>query len=478
MCQPASTCVGSRELCALFASFAFPLPRVGPPSPGLSVSLSCLLCRPHAIGPHTKRCKKLLPHGANGYGPQDHHKDPKFQHLYKASNLGVEDRANEGMADALQQGLSGLGKSMSGLLALLGPKMTQEELDWLRRLFDRFDANKDERLDMDEFSVLLRNVFPARVADSQSVVSEFQKADVDGSGTIDFPEFAKMYVDMRDNDVDPRFDEACRMFDFFDADKSGELDPDEFLCLLNQVFPEYCEENEARAVEQFAEADSDGSGGISFPEFIAYYDLLKRLYDGYERPQPPSGPTPEEIAAEMAAEEARRRAEIEASLVECKCGLTFLPSVLPQHQRSCEACKPVKKEVKFDEEAPRSSVEFGENDANGFVACEWCARTFFPDRLAVHHRVCKQKLAADAKKGGGIRATITDGKQVTVGLYRSMKSGKWTKSGRMEVGARPEGAARDHTLYHSPAKAASVLSKEDDKKAKVDEANRKEAAKE
>ena len=97
---------------------------------------------PHAIGPHEKRCTKLLPHGANGYGPQDHHKDPKFKHLFKASNLGVEERANEGVAEQAARSLSDLGKSMSGLLAFLGPNMTQAELDRLRRLFDRFDANK------------------------------------------------------------------------------------------------------------------------------------------------------------------------------------------------------------------------------------------------------------------------------------------------------------------------------------------------
>ena len=71
---------------------------------------------------------------------------------------------------------------------------------------------------MDEFALLLRNVFPSRVSDSQPIVDEFKKADADGSGTIDFAEFAKMYVDMRDAVLDPLFEEACRMFDFFDAD--------------------------------------------------------------------------------------------------------------------------------------------------------------------------------------------------------------------------------------------------------------------
>ena len=268
---------------------------------------------PHAIGPHEARCCKLLPHGANGFGPQDHAKDPKFKHLYKASNIGVEERANEGLAEQAARSLSDLGKSMGSLLAYLGPSMTQAELDRLRKLFDRFDsAPKDQKLDMEEYAMLMRNVFPTRVADAESIVAMFKEADVDGNGTIDFPEFARMYVEMRDTEIDPRFEEACRMFDFFDADKSGELDPDEFLCLLNQVFPEYCEENEARAVEQFEEADSDGSGGISFAEFIAFYDILKRIYDNYDK-----GPSAEELAAIEAEEEARRLAELDAALIQC-----------------------------------------------------------------------------------------------------------------------------------------------------------------
>ena len=128
------------------------------------------------------------------------------------------------------------------------------------------------------------------------------------------------------------------------------MDPDEFLCLLNQIFPEHCDENEERCVEQFKALDADGSGGITFPEFIAHYDALKALYNGWESPAPSEA----ELEALAAAEEARRLAELEAleaALVECACGLRFLPSVLPEHQRSCVAITPQKKEVTFCEEA-------------------------------------------------------------------------------------------------------------------------------
>ena len=57
----------------------------------------------------------------------------------------------------------------------------------------------------------------------------------------------------------------------------------EFLGLLNQVFPEHCDENERHVAAEFAAADSDGSDGISLSEFIGYYSRLKQLYADNEQ---------------------------------------------------------------------------------------------------------------------------------------------------------------------------------------------------
>ena len=45
-----------------------------------------------------------------------------------------------------------------------------------------------------------------------------------------------------------------------------------------QVFPEHCEENERHVEEEFTTADLDASDGISFPEFVMYYQRLQGLY--------------------------------------------------------------------------------------------------------------------------------------------------------------------------------------------------------
>jgi Ca2+-binding EF-hand superfamily protein len=188
---------------------------------------------------HTKRCTKLLPHGANGFGPQDHARNPQFARLYtKAAKIvaprGGKPSAPPSLADTVNSSLKNWGKSMGDLLSALGPKIDKDTLERLRKLFDRFDVNHDKLLSIDEFGVLMRNCFPTRVADANQIVAEFRTFDVDGSGSIDFDEFTRRYLQMRQA-VDPRYDEACAMFDFFDADGSGTLDPDEFLCLLNQV---------------------------------------------------------------------------------------------------------------------------------------------------------------------------------------------------------------------------------------------------
>ena len=42
-----------------------------------------------------------------------------------------------------------------------------------------------------------------------------------------------------------------------------------------QIFPRHCDENEALLADEFAAADPDGSGMVSFTEFVAYYERLE-----------------------------------------------------------------------------------------------------------------------------------------------------------------------------------------------------------
>ena len=224
---------------------------------------------------------------------------------------------------------------------------------------------------------------------------------MDGSGTISFSEFVKYYNEMAG--PSNGFDNAADLFRAFDKDQSGELDRAEFGVLLNNIFPDHCEENEAHLVEEFKCADADSGGGISFAEFCEYYDRLSHLYDENTNglPAVPSKPTP---------------------LVPCSgCGVGFLPAVLPAHQRSCALCTGGGSGGGSGGGAGGGAEGGAEGGAGAAafsglrqVPCTLCGRTFAPDRLVKHRPACERKHGTENL---GIRETCTDGKTLTRGTY-------------------------------------------------------------
>ena len=321
----------------------------------------------------------------------------------------------------------GKGEAGKDLFANTPP---DDDIDILRALFNKFDENKDGGLEPSEFGNLLCQVMPTRVRDFQTqlddcggvdgvqfdlklkldggadmtlhISKQFKEADTDGNGMIDFDEFVAYYRSVMS---DPRFDEASDMFRFFDKDGSNELDKAEFLNLLNQIFPERCDENQRIVDAEFAAADVDGSNGISYPEFVMYYHRLRALYDALE--------DPDDAAARKAAEKEARLQSIAAPLVPCPgCKVDFLADVLDVHQRSCEAYELWLRSGGGAAGAGNGGAQ--DLDENGFVGCQWCGRRFFPDRLPVHLRSCKKKKEQD---GQLCRETMVDGQTLSRGKY-------------------------------------------------------------
>ena len=67
-----------------------------------------------------------------------------------------------------------------------------------------------------------------------------------------------------------RQQEAEALFCLFDGDGNGVLDRDELAGLMRQCFPSACRDSEELIDQAFAEADTDGNGGVDFEEFVAY----------------------------------------------------------------------------------------------------------------------------------------------------------------------------------------------------------------
>jgi Ca2+-binding EF-hand superfamily protein len=67
-------------------------------------------------------------------------------------------------------------------------------------------------------------------------------------------------------------EEVKRIFATFDTDKSGLIEPAEFLPLLSQLLKQpLCELDKDRVWTCWDEMDEDGSGHINFDEFVAWY---------------------------------------------------------------------------------------------------------------------------------------------------------------------------------------------------------------
>ena len=106
-----------------------------------------------ALPPHMKRCKRLLPFGKIKDGKQ----------------YGSGPPAPKAEAPAYDD---------------FGTDLTAEELERIRALFDKHDADGNERLDEAELGALLRECFPARLSDAERLLAEFKVADLDGDGEV------------------------------------------------------------------------------------------------------------------------------------------------------------------------------------------------------------------------------------------------------------------------------------------------------
>ncbi|CAE8597506.1 unnamed protein product, partial [Polarella glacialis] len=127
----------------------------------------------------------------------------------------------------------------------------------LQAVFNRFDEDLNGLLSPSEFTNLMQNMLPSRSSD-------FEAADIDCSGALDFDEFMRHWTAAAGSlgFEAGLFDEAAAMFHCFA--KKGELDRHGLLEVLHNIFPTHCEENEEIVDAEFAAVDGDGSSGISF----------------------------------------------------------------------------------------------------------------------------------------------------------------------------------------------------------------------
>ncbi|KAJ4834975.1 putative calcium-binding protein cml18 [Turnera subulata] len=142
-------------------------------------------------------------------------------------------------------------------------KLDQGQLSELLEIFRSFDRNKDGSLTQLELGSLLRSL--GLKPSEDQLEGLIQKADKNNNGMIEFSEFVELVEpDLVQTSCPYTEEEMRRIFRLFDRDGNGYITPAELAHSMAKLGHALTAEELTGMIK---EADLDGDGCISFPEF-------------------------------------------------------------------------------------------------------------------------------------------------------------------------------------------------------------------
>jgi len=151
-------------------------------------------------------------------------------------------------------------KLKKAITKTLAAEMGSEPQKKIREQFDRLDKNGDGALDANELSLLLMDMGFTKNQALLEADKIIESTDFDGSGEIEFEEFAEIWQ-RKLLSVNDSYIHA--VFSVLDEDGNGKIDGYELAKVLNMQG----EGDDEKIAELIKEVDSDGDGVISWEEF-------------------------------------------------------------------------------------------------------------------------------------------------------------------------------------------------------------------
>ncbi|KAL6744586.1 hypothetical protein Aduo_017508 [Ancylostoma duodenale] len=156
-------------------------------------------------------------------------------------------------------------RSMGDAVADALEQLTAEQIEQFRKYFNMFDKENKGYIRATQVGQILRTMGQAfEERDLKQLIKEF---DTDGSGEIEFEEFAAMVANFVVNSEDNEGleEELREAFRLYDKQGNGYINVSDLRDILRALDENVSEEE---LDEMIAEIDTDGSGTVDFDEFM------------------------------------------------------------------------------------------------------------------------------------------------------------------------------------------------------------------
>merc|ERR1712168_1563546 len=149
-------------------------------------------------------------------------------------------------------------------LATAMDSLDEEQIETLQKAFNSFDTEGNGNISAETVGVILR-MMGVKISEKnlKEVIAE---TDEDGSGIIEFAEFAELAAKfLVEEDEEALAAELREAFRIYDKDGLGYITTDILKEILVEIDPKLTPDNLDSIIE---EVDEDGSGTLDFDEFM------------------------------------------------------------------------------------------------------------------------------------------------------------------------------------------------------------------